>query len=92
MINLRTMILRGGNVIIKCVFSDDMIRQPILYELGNRFEVVTNIKKARITPDLGWVIVELMGDVQEVEKSLEWLNQIGVKVERLEKEDKDGKS
>ena len=46
----------------------------------------TNIKQADVTPYIGWVILDVTGEKQEVEKSIEWLRQTGVEVELLEKE------
>ena len=74
------MILHGGKMVIKCVFPEDMIRRPILYELTKRFALVSNIKQAMITSESGWVIVEITGEKQEVVNGIKWLRQIGVQV------------
>ena len=75
------------DTVIKCVFPDEMIRRPVIHELGTRFSIVTNIKQADVTPYVGWVILNITGENQEIGKSIEWLKQIGVEVELLEKED-----
>jgi len=89
MTSLRKMMWLGDSmsIVIKCMFPDEMIRRPVIYELGTRFLVVTNIKQADITPYVGWVTLDVTGEKQEIEKSIEWLKQIGVEVELLEKED-----
>ena len=79
-------IVGSMDIVIKCVFPDEMIRRPVIYELGTKFLVVTNIKQADVTPYIGWVILDVTGEKQEVEKSIEWLRQTGVEVELLEKE------
>ena len=79
-------IVGSMDIVIKCMFPDEMIRRPVIYELGTKFLVVTNIKQADVTPYIGWVILDVTGEKQEVEKSIEWLRQTGVEVELLEKE------
>ena len=49
--------LRGGKMLIKCIFPEEMIRRPIIHELTNRFALVSNIKQAQVTSEMGWVIV-----------------------------------
>ena len=36
---------------------------PIIYELGKSFNLVTNIRRADVTEDRGWVILELDGEL-----------------------------
>tara|TARA_R110000824_G_scaffold41051_2_gene122496 strand:+ start:1008 stop:1247 length:240 start_codon:yes stop_codon:yes gene_type:complete len=77
---------------IKCLFPDDLIRRPIIYDLATRFTLVSNIKQAQVTSEIGWVILEITGEEYEVSNGIEWLKQLGVTVEALEKEDGNGKS
>ena len=74
-------------MLIKCVFPNDLIKKPVIYELGVKFAVVTNIEKANITSASGWVTFWITGEEQEVRKSMDWLEQTGVRVEVLDKED-----
>ena len=74
-------------MIIKCIFSDEMIRMPVIYELGKQFSVITNIRQAEVTPELGWVILDITGELQEVDRGIEWLKKVGVTVEILKEED-----
>jgi hypothetical protein len=64
-----------------------MIRQPIIHELGTRFSIVTSIQQAEITPELGWVILDITGELPELTSGIEWLKKIGVKIEFIEKEE-----
>lgn len=61
------------------------IEKPIIYELGRKFEVTTNIRGATIRKDLGLVALELEGDADQIEAGLEWVESQGVKVEPIEK-------
>ena len=65
---------------IRLPFLDRLIKEPVIYQLGRDFEVVTNIRRADVQEGIGWVILELEGDEQEIERSLEWVRSIGVRV------------
>ena len=61
-----------------------LITRPIIYELGKQFEVVTNVRQASVTPEVGIVSIELEGERKEIKKSIAWLEEIGIKVEPVE--------
>jgi hypothetical protein len=56
----------------------------VIYELGHRFEVVTNIRQASVTEEVGIVSLELQGDRAEIKKAIKWLEGFGIKVEPVE--------
>ena len=43
-------------------FPDELIREPIIYNLGLQFKVVTNIRRADVSESKGWVVLELEGE------------------------------
>ena len=61
-----------------------LITRPIIYELGKQFEVVTNVRQASVTPEVGIVSIELEGERREIKKAIAWLEEIGIKVEPVE--------
>lgn len=61
-----------------------LITRPVIYELGREFKVVTNIRQASVTPEVGIVSIELEGDREEIKKAITWLEELGVKVEPVE--------
>ena len=65
----------------KFTFPTDLITEPVIFDLGHRFQVVTNIRRADVREDVGWVILELEGDEEEIERGLEWVNSLGVRVD-----------
>ena len=69
---------------VKFTFYPEMIPSPVIYELGKNFEVVTNIRRADVTEDRGWVILELEGDLGEIERGLEWVASKGVRVDPVQ--------
>jgi len=68
----------------KFTFPQDLITVPIIYELGKQFNIVTNIRRADVTEDRGWVILELEGDMAEIERGLEWVRTQGVRVDPVQ--------
>jgi len=61
-----------------------LITRPIVYDLGKEFAVVTNIRQASVTEEIGIVSLELDGDREEIKKAINWLEEQGVKVEPVE--------
>ena len=62
-------------------FPMGLITQPVIYDLGQNFRLVTNIRRADVREDVGWVILELEGDEEEIERGLDWVNSMGVRVD-----------
>jgi len=62
-------------------FPTELITEPVIYHLGMNYKVVTNIRRADVTEDRGWVILELEGREQDIEKGLAWVKSKGVKVD-----------
>ncbi len=60
------------------------IQQPVIYELGRKFKVVTNVRQASVTEEVGIVSLELKGGRSEIKKAIKWLEGLGVKVEPVE--------
>ena len=66
------------------MFPSRLITRPIVWELGKKFEVVTNVRQASITDEVGLVSLSLSGERDEIKKAIAWLEEIGVKVEPVE--------
>ena len=62
-------------------YPPELIREPIIYNLGEQFNVVTNIHSADIAEDRGWVILELEGEEQDIAEGIAWATSRGMRVE-----------
>jgi len=60
------------------------IQRPVIYELGHKFKVVTNIRQASVTEEVGIVSLELVGERSEIKRAIKWLEGFGIKVEPVE--------
>jgi hypothetical protein len=69
---------------VRFTFQTKLIQRPIIYDLGMKFEIVTNIRRADVGQETGWVVLELEGAVEEIERGLEWVAAQGVEVSSLE--------
>ena len=72
-----------GKQRVKFVFEENLVKQPVIYELGRKFKIVTNIRRAEVGEDVGWVVLELDGDEPEIKRGLEWVSSTGGRVDPL---------
>ena len=68
---------------VRFTFSAEMVREPIIYRLGHDFDVITNIRRADVRSDVGWVILELEGSEAEIQRGLDWVGNTGVRVDPI---------
>ena len=66
------------------MFSPKLIKRPIVWEVGHKFKVVTNIRQASVTDEIGVVCLEVDGKRSEVKAAIKWLEKLGVNVEPVE--------
>jgi len=62
-------------------FPEELIKEPIIYNVGHRFKVVTNIRRADVSENKGWVVLELEGDEAGIERAIAWVTGKGVRVD-----------
>ncbi len=62
-------------------YSDDLVSEPVLWELSERFGLHTNIRRANVEEHLAWVIVEVSGE--RTDEARAWLVERGIAVEDL---------
>jgi hypothetical protein len=66
-------------------YPSKLLKDPVIYQLGHKFRVVTNIRGANISAEVGLVALEIDGLEGDVGAAIQWLADIGVKVEPIEK-------
>lgn len=70
-----------GKQRVKFSFNAAMIKEPVIYQLGRDFNLVTNIRRADVGDELGWVLLELDGQEDEIKRGLAWVSSTGVRVD-----------
>ena len=71
---------------VMLTFSPETSSEPIIYNLGQQFNVVTNIHQADATEDRGWIVLELIGEDKNIEDGIAWVISKGVRVEPISEE------
>lgn len=69
---------------LKFTFPPELVTEPMIYNLGHDFRVVTNIRRADVTDERGWVVLEMEGSDDDIEQGLAWVTAKGVGIELLE--------
>jgi ABC-type methionine transport system ATPase subunit len=62
-------------------FSQELVREPLLYKINRSFDVVVNIRGASVTDQGGFIALELEGEQAEVERVIGYLREQGVRLE-----------
>ncbi len=66
---------------VKLVYPQDLVGQPILYQLIEKFGLLTNIRRADVNDMGGWLIVDLRGEEPVINQALDWVRQEGIEVQ-----------
>ena len=66
------------------MYPPKLIKKPFIWEVGHKFKVVTNIRQASVTDEIGIVCLELQGTRTEVDAAIKWLEKNKVNVEPVE--------
>ena len=70
---------------VHITFPEGKIKEPVIYQIGQKYHVITNIRRADVTETTGWMDLELTGDPKEIERAVEGLKKMGVKVDPIER-------
>ena len=62
-------------------FPQKLTKEPIIYALSHQFKIVPNIRRADISEDKGWMVLELEGQEEEIERGVGWVIDKGVRVD-----------
>jgi L-aspartate semialdehyde sulfurtransferase ferredoxin len=66
------------------MFPARLIRRPVIWQLGRKFDIITNIRQASVTDEIGVVGLELEGQRPEIKAAIRWLERLGIRVEPVE--------
>ncbi len=66
---------------VRFTFEGDAVSEPLVYNLGHEFQIVTDIRMADVEDGFGWVMLQLEGDADEIDKGIAWMESKGVRVD-----------
>lgn len=68
-------------IIVHLIFPQKLIKEPVIYTMAKKYDVIPNIRRAKITEEIGEVTLELEGTKENLEAGRKYLEKTGVKVE-----------
>ncbi len=69
---------------IKLTFPQHLIKEPVIFTMAKKFEIMPNIRRARVTETVGEMVLELEGAEENLEMGVKFLKEQGVVVEPAE--------
>jgi L-aspartate semialdehyde sulfurtransferase ferredoxin len=66
------------------MYPPKLITNPVIWELARKFPVVTNVRQASVTDEIGIVCLEISGQRPVLKDAIRWLEKVGIKVEPVE--------
>lgn len=66
---------------VTLVFPPDQIKEPVVFTMAKKFDVMPNIRKARVTETVGEMTLELEGAEKNLVEGIKYLESRGIKVE-----------
>jgi len=68
---------------IMFTFPKELIKEPIIYKLVKKFDIITNIRRADVSENKGWVVLEMEGEEKAIEQGIAWVIAQGVRVDPI---------
>ena len=69
---------------LKLTFPQELIKEPVVFTMAKKFDVMPNIRRAKVTESVGEVVLELEGTEEKLDQGIAYLKERGVKVETVE--------
>ena len=70
--------------VVKLVFPQELIKKPLTFKMAEKYGIIPNIRRAKVTATVGELILELDGDEKNVKEGIEYLKKHGVAVKPIE--------
>jgi L-aspartate semialdehyde sulfurtransferase ferredoxin len=64
-------------------YPEHLIKDPVLFQMVKKFDVMPNIRRARVTDTVGEIVLELEGPESELDAGIRFMEDAGVIVEPL---------
>jgi len=68
---------------VKLTFPQNLIKEPVIFSMAKQFNVMPNIRRARITETVGEMVLELEGNDEDLDKGIAFLKGKGIEVEMV---------
>jgi ABC-type methionine transport system ATPase subunit len=69
---------------VRLTFPQNLIKEPVIFTMAKQFNVVPNIRRARVTETVGEMVLEIEGTEEDIDKGMQWLREKGLDIELAE--------
>jgi len=69
---------------IMLYYPVELLSEPIIYTMSQEFNLITNIRQANITDEVGWMILELVGGDEDIADGIAWATSKGMRVDLVD--------
>jgi ABC-type methionine transport system ATPase subunit len=69
---------------LRLTFPQHLIKEPVIFTMAKKYDVMPNIRMARVTETVGEMVLEIEGKAENLEKGIQSLIDQGVIVEPIE--------
>ncbi len=66
---------------VTLVFPQDQIKEPAVFTMAKKYNIMPNIRRARVTESIGEMTLELKGAEKDLQNGIKFLESRGIKVE-----------
>ena len=64
------------------IYPTNLIKEPLIYKMSKQIDVIFNIRRAKVTPKVGEIVLELeAADDKTLDQAVQFLTRNGVTVE-----------
>ena len=67
--------------LVKLTFPQKLIKEPLTFEMAKKYDIMPNIRRAKVTDKIGELVLELVGKDEDLIKGVDFLKKAGVIVE-----------
>lgn len=71
---------------VHLVYPENLVKEPVIFRMAKQFDVMPNIRKAKVSDTMGEIMLELEGEEENIRKGIQYMKDAGVGVELLEEE------
>src|SRR5262245_61291414 len=66
------------------MYPPRLITTPVIWQLSKKFPVITNVRQASVTDEIGIVCLEMEGARADIKAAIKWLEKMNINVEPVE--------
>jgi ABC-type methionine transport system ATPase subunit len=66
------------------MFPQSLVKEPVIFTMAKKYDLLPNIRRARVTGTIGEMVLEIEGDEDNLEKGIRSLQEQGIGVELIE--------